>query len=144
MGRPIRKDRMVSGSTDFGGDNEGKIAVTAFRTFGGSKVDSTVAYVVAQRASNKFKLHLDDSTEVVMMLRAVAPGSLANDNDSGLGEFMIQGILDDSTVAYVSKFFNRTVHYVTAAGTPGAVPYTLGSEGDDEGQSSGLGSIDVI
>ena len=47
MGRPIRKDRMVSGSTDFGGDNEGKIAVTAFRTFGGSKVDSTVAYVVA-------------------------------------------------------------------------------------------------
>ena len=66
MGRPIRKDRMVSGSDDFGGDNEGKIAVTAFRTFGGSKVDSTVAYIVAQRSTNTFKIHLDDSTEVLM------------------------------------------------------------------------------
>ena len=143
MGRPIRKDRMVSGSSDFGGDNEGKIAVTAFRTFGGSKVDSTVAYVVAQRASNKFKLHLDDSTEVVMMLRAVAPGSLANDNDSGLGEFTVQVILDDSTVAYVSKFFNNTVHYVQADGTTGSKPYTLKAEGTDEGQVSGKANVNV-
>ena len=143
MGRPIRKDRMVSGSSDFGGDNEGKIAVTAFRTFGGSKVDSTVAYVVAQRASNKFKIHLDDSTEVVMMLKAVAPGSLANDNDSGLGEFTVQVILDDSTVAYVSKFFNNTVHYVQADGTTGNAKYQLNTEGTDEGQVSGIANIDV-
>ena len=144
MGRPIRKDRMVSGSSDFGADNEGKIAVTAFRTFGGSKVDSTVAYVVAQRASNKFKLHLDDSTEVIMMLRAVAPGSLANDNDSGLGEFMIQGILDDSTVVYISKIFNNTVHYVTAGGATGSAPYVRNAEGTDEGQVAGKVNINVL
>ncbi len=144
MGRPIRKDRMVSGSTDFGADNEGKIAVTAYRTFGGSKVDSTTAYIVAQRASNKFKLHLDDSTEVVMMLKAVAPGSLANDNDSGLGEFTVQGILDDSTVCYISRFFNNTVHYVTAASATGSAPYVRNAEGTDEGQVSGKVNINVL
>ena len=144
MGRPIRKDKISGASGAFGGDLSGKIAVTAYRPFGGSKVDSTVAYVVAQRASNKFKLHLDDSTEVVMMLRAVAPGSLANDNDSGLGEFMIQGILDDSTVVYISKIFNNTVHYVTAGGATGSAPHTRLAEGTDEGQVSGKVNINVL
>ena len=144
MGRPIRKDRMVSGSSDFGADNEGKIGVTAYRTFGGSKVDSATAYIVAQRSSKNFKIHLDDSTEVVMMLKAVAPGSLANDNDSGLGEFMIQGILDDSTVVYISKIFNNTVHYVTAGGATGSAPYVRNAEGTDEGQVSGKVNINVL
>ena len=144
MGRPIRKDRMVSGSDDFGGDNEGKIAVTAFRTFGGSKVDSTVAYIVAQRSTNTFKIHLDDSTEVLMQLKAVAPGSLANDNGSGLGEFMVQGILDDSTVVYISKFHNNTVQYVTAGGATGSGPYVRNAEGTDEGQVAGKVNINVL
>ena len=144
MGRPIRKDKMTGGANAFGGSGiAGNLAVTAYRTFGGSKVDSTVAYIVSQRGSNLFKAHLEDSTEVVMQLKAVAPGSLANDNASGLGEFTVQMILDDSTVAYVSKFFNRTVHYVTAGGVVGAVKYTLGAEGDDEGKVAGLGSINV-
>ena len=52
-------------------------------------------------------------------------------------------ILDDSTVAYVSKFFNNTVHYVTAGGVVGSVKYTLGAEGTDEGKVSGEGSINV-
>ena len=144
MGRPIRKDKMTGGANAFGGSGiAGNLAVTAYRTFGGSKVDSRVAYVVAQRSSRLFKIHLEDSTEVVMMLKAVAPGSLANDNTSGVGEFCVQVILDDSTVAYVSKFFNRTVHYVTAGGVVGAVKYTLGAEGDDEGKVAGLGSINV-
>ena len=96
MGRPIRKDKFVS---DCGADTTAKIAVTAYRTFGGSKVDSTTAYIVNQRGSKKFLVHLDDSTEVVMLLKAVAPGSLANDNVNSLGEFMVQVTLYDSTVA---------------------------------------------
>ena len=144
MGRPIRKDRMVSGSNDFGGDNEGKIAVTAYRTFGGSKVDSTTAYIVAQRSSKTFKVHLDDSTEVLMQLKAVAPGSLANDNSTGLGEFTVQGILDDSTVVYISKFHNNTVQYVTAGGATGSGPYVRNAEGTDEGKVAGKVNINVL
>ncbi len=143
MGRPIRKDKISGASGAFGGDLSGKIAVTAYRPFGGSKVDSRVAYVVAQRGSNLFKIHLEDSSEVVMQLRAVAPGSLANDDASGLGQFCVQVILDDSTVAYVAKFFNNTVHYVTAGGVTGSKAYTLKAEGTDEGQDSGKANIDV-
>ena len=144
MGRPLKKDRMSGLAGAFGGTGiAGNLAVTAYRPFGGAKVDSTVAYVISQRSSSSFKIHLEDSTEVVMQLKAVAPGSLANDNVSGLGEFCVQMILDDSTVAYVSKFFNNTVHYVTAGGVAGSVKYTLGAEGTDENKVSGLGSIDV-
>ncbi len=143
MGRPIKKSKMVGGANDFGSDLSGKIAVTAFRKFGGSKVDSTVAYIVNQRGSRKFKVHLDDSSEEVMLLKAVAPASLAGDNVNGLGEFCVQVILDDSTVAYVDRFFNNTVSYVTAAGTPGNKPYTLKAEGTDEGQDSDKANIDV-
>ena len=140
MGRPIRKDKFLS---DFGAATAGKIAVTAYRTFGGSKVDSTTAYIVNQRGSKKFTVHLDDSSEVVMLLKAVAPGSLANDNVNGLGEFMVQITLDDSTVAYVQKFFNNTVHYVDASGNTGSVPYSLGT--DIKGSiESGKGNIDIL
>ena len=53
-------------------------------------------------------------------------------------------ILNDSTVAYVEKFYNNTIHYVTAGGTSGTVKYTLGTEGTDEGQAgSGVGNVDV-
>ena len=143
MGRPLKKDRMSGLAGAFGGQTSGNLAVTAYRPFGGAKVDSTVAYVVSQRATNLYKIHLEDSTEVVMQLKAVAPGTLANDNASSVGEFCVQMILDDSTVAYVSKFFNNTVHYVTAGGVTGSVKYTLGAEGTDEGAVSGVGSIDV-
>ena len=140
MGRPIKKSKFVA---DFGGDTTAKIAVTAYRTFGGSKVDSTTAYIVNQRGSKKFTVHLEDSTEVVMLLKAVAPGSLANDNVNGLGEFMVQVTLDDSTVAYVEKFYNNTVHYVDASGNTGTVPYSLGT--DIEGSiASGKGNIDIV
>ena len=123
----------------FGSDLSGKIAVTAYRPSGGSKVDSTTAYIVSQRGSRKFKIHLDDSSEAVYELKAVAPGSLANTSN----QFCVQVILDDSTVAYVSKFFNNTIHYVTAGGVEGSKPYTLKAEGTDEGQDSGKANIDV-
>jgi hypothetical protein len=143
MGRPIQKAKMVSGANDFGGNLSGKLAVTAYRPYGGAKVDSTTAYIVSQRGSKKFKIHLEDSSEETMLLKAVAPGSLANNNVNGMGEFCVQVILDDSTVAYVEKFYNRTIHYVTAAGATGTVKYTLGTEGTDEGAVANLGSIDV-
>ena len=53
-------------------------------------------------------------------------------------------ILNDSTVSFVEKFYNRTVHLVDTDGTTRRVTYTLGSEGTDEGQAgAGVGSIDV-
>ena len=142
MGRPIKKSKFVS---DFGGDTSAKIAVTAYRPYGGSKVDSTTAYIVNQRGSKKFTVHLEDSSEEVMLLKAVAPGSLANDNVNGMGEFMVQVTLDDSTVAYVEKFYNNTVHYVDASGNTGTVPYTLGQDpsGDFE-LESGKGVVDIV
>ena len=144
MGRPIQKAKMQPiGDTGPTGTS-GRLAVTAYRPYGGSKVDSTTAYIVNQRGSKKFKIHLEDSSEEVMLLKAVAPGSLANDNVNGLGEFCVQVILDDSTVAYVEKFYNNTIHYVEADGTTtGTVKYTLGAEGSDEGAVANLGSIDV-
>jgi len=112
MGRPIQKAKMQPiGDTGPTGTS-GRLAVTAYRPYGGSKVDSTTAYIVNQRGSKKFKIHLEDSSEEVMLLKAVAPTSLANDNVNGLGEFCVQVILDDSTVAYVEKFYNNTIHYV--------------------------------
>ena len=139
MGRPIQKRKMVGGADDFGSDLSGKIAVTAYRPSGGSKTDSTTAYIVSQRGSRKFKIHLDDSSEGIYELKAVAPGSLANTSN----QFCVQVILDDSTVAYVSKFFNNTIHYVTAGGAEGSKPYTLKAECTDEGQDSGKANIDV-
>jgi len=47
-------------------------------------------------------------------------------------------------VAYVAKFFNRTVHYVTAAGATGAIAYAMLTEATDEGNTAGKGTIDVL
>ena len=55
-------------------------------------------YIVSQRGSTQFKVNFlsaDGSTRLtqVLTLKAVAPGSLTN------GQFCVQVILDDSTVA---------------------------------------------
>ena len=137
MGRPIKKSKFVS---SFGGTTAAKIAVTGYRPTGGSLVSSAIAYIVSQRGSKLFKIHLEDSSEAVYELKAVAPASLANTSN----QFCVQVILNDSTVAYVDKFFNRTIHYVTAAGAAGNCTYSLGTEGTDEGQAgAGVGNIDV-
>ena len=139
MGRPIRRDRMQPRGDTGPTGTSGRIAVTAYRT-GGSTTSSTTAYIVAQRGSKRFKIHLEDSSESVYTLVAVAPGSLDTN-----GTFCVQLILNDSKVAYAEKFYNRTIHYVTAAGAAGTCTYTLGAEGSDEGQAgSGAGSVDVI
>ena len=132
MGRPIRKDKFVA---SFGGDTSAKIAVSNYRT-GGSNTASTTAYIVSQRGSRRFKIHLEDSTETVMTL--VTDATLTEN-----GTFNVKVVLDDSTVAYVNKFYNRTVHYTKTDGTTGRVPYTLGT--DTQGSiESGHGNIDIV
>ena len=139
MGRPIRKDKISGASGAFGGDLSGKIAVTGYRPSGGSLVSSVLAYIVSQRGSKLLKIHLEDSSEAVYELKAVAPASLANTSN----QFCVQITLDDSTVAYVEKFYNNTVHYVTAGGVSGTVPYSLGT--DISGSiASGKGNIDIV
>ena len=118
----------------------GTIQVTAYFPAGGSSTTDIGSYIVSQRGSRQFKIHqLSDSSEAVYTLKAVAPASLV------AGEFCVQVILSDSTVGYVAKFYNRTVHYVTAAGTTGTATYSLGTEATDEAQAaSGAVTIDVM
>ena len=142
MGRPIKKSKMANTSSGAAGN----IAVTSYRPSGASNNTSTTAYIISQRGSKMFKISLEDSTTGVYCLKAVAPGSLSATPPNGAaGEFCVQVILSDSTVAYVERFYNNTIHYVTAAGASGTCTYTLGVEGTDEAQAgSGAGSIDVI
>lgn len=144
MGRPINKSRM---SVTTGGQGvAGKIEVTGYYPTGGSLQQNDNAYIVSQRSSRRFKIHQADSTLEVMNLRAVAPANLTE------GQFCVRVILDDSTVAYVEKFYNNIVHYRVNStdgysdGTTGYVKYTLSSEagGADSTPVSGQGVIDVI
>ena len=154
MGRPILPSKFGSGA--------GKLEVTGAFSNNTTQPDGSGAeavstatgnYIVAQRGSNRFKVNFlsaDGSTrnEEVLTLKAVAPNSLTN------GEFCVQVILDDSTVAYVSRFYNNTVHCSTVTNPVAhhSVMYSLGAEGNDEGGGSGegekedknTGSIDVI
>ena len=134
MGRPIRKDKFVS---SFGGDTSAKIAVSNYRT-GGTNTASSTAYIVSQRGSQQFKVHLDDSSEVVMTL--VTKATLDTN-----GTFNVKMVLDDSTTVFVSKFFNNTVHFTRSDGSHGSVPYTLGTDptGDFQVESS-HGVIDIV
>ena len=145
MGRPIKSTWI--------GNAAGRIEVTgAFSTEttqpdgSGAEalVTTTGSYISAQRSSKRFKVvftSTDGSTTLtqVLTLTAVAPASLT------AGQFCVQVILNDSTVAYVDRFYNRTLHYVTAAGATGTCTYTRGAEGTDEGPAgAGAGQIDVI
>ena len=143
MGRPVKKSRFGNSAGDF--EVTGAFATGTTQPDGsGAEAVSTTSgnYIVSQRSSKQFKVNFlsaDGSTRLtqVLTLTAKAPGSLTN------GEFCVQIILDDSTVAYASKIFNNTVHYVTAGGATGSKPYTLKAEGTDEGQDSGKANINV-
>ena len=133
MGRPIKKSRFVG--TSFGADTVNKIAVSGYRT-GGSNTASTTAYIVSQRGSRRFKIHLDDSSEEVMTLVTDATLSVN-------GTFHVKVVFDDSTVAFVNRFYNNTVHFTKTDGSHGHVPYTLGSD-IDVSIESGHGNIDIV
>ena len=144
MGRPVKPSRFGNSAGDF--EVTGAFSTETIQPDGtGNEAVSTASgnYIVAQRSSTRYNVNFlstDGSTRLIQVLdlTAVATGSLA------AGQFCIQIILDDSTVAYASKIFNNTVHYVTAAGATGSVKYSLSSEGADEGQVSDVGSIDTI
>ena len=141
MGRPIKKTKMAGTSSGAAG----QIAVTAYRPSGASLVTSTTAYIISQRGSKLFKISLEDSSTGVYCLKAVIPGSLSATPPNGSdGEFTVKGVLDDSTLVYIHKFFNNTVHYVTSGGTTGVGKYQLNTEGTDEAKVSGVVNIDVI
>lgn len=134
MGRPVKKSKFV---TSFGGDTSAKIAVSNYRT-GGTNTASTTAYIVSQRGSKRFKLHLEDSSESVFTLVTDATLSVN-------GTFNVKVVLDDSTVAYVNKFYNRTVHYTKTDGTHGTVPYSLGTDPEGDFQvEANKGIIDIV
>ena len=144
MGRPVRKDRFGSSAGDF--EATGAFSTEPTQPDGtGAETVSTASgnFIVSQRSSTRFKINFlsaDGSTRLIQVLdlKPVAPGSLA------AGQFCIQIILDDSTVAYASKIFNNTVHYKTAGGVTGSDKYALSAEGTDEEKVSGVGSIDTI
>ena len=125
--------------SDFNPGATATLAVTTYRT-GDSNVTGTGSYIVSQRGSKQFKIHLNDSSEAVYTL--VAKATLT-DNST----FNVKVVLDDSTVAYVEKFYNNTIHYVTAGGDTGTVKYSLGTDiaTDPTGTpSAGFGNIDIV
>ena len=144
MGRPVKKSRFGSSAGDF--EVTGAFSTEATQPDGtGAESVSTASgnFIVSQRSSTRFKVNFlsaDGSTRLIQILdlKPVAPGSLT------AGQFCIQIILDDSTVAYASKIFNNTVHYKTAGGVTGSDKYLLRAEGTDEGKNAGVGSIDTI
>ena len=144
MGRPVKKSRFGSTAGDF--EVTGAFATGTVQPDGtGAEAASTASgnYIESQRSSTRFKVNFlsaDGSTRLtqILDLTPVAPGSLTN------GQFCLQIILDDSTVAYAAKIFNRTVHYKTAGGDTGSVKYSLSAEGTDEQKVTGVGSIDTI
>ena len=144
MGRPVKPSRFGNSAGDF--EVTGAFSTESVQPDGtGAEAVSTATgnYIVAQRSSTRYKVNFlsaDGSTrlEQVLDLTPVATGSLA------AGQFCIQIILDDSTVAYASKIFNNTVHYKEAGGTTGSVKYSLLAEGTDEGKNAGVGSMDTI
>ena len=144
MGRPVKSSRFGNTAGDF--EVTGAFSTETTQPDGsGAEAVSTVSgnYIEAQRSSTRFKVNFtsaDGSTRLsqILDLKPVATGSLT------AGQFCIQIILDDSTVAYASKIFNNTVHYKTAGGVTGSVKYSLSSEGADEAKVSGVGSIDTI
>ena len=144
MGRPVKPSRFGNSAGDF--EVSGAFSTESIQPDGsGAEAVSTATgnFIVAQRSSTRYKVNFlsaDGSTRLIQVLdlTAVATGSLT------AGQFCIQIILDDSTVAYASKIFNNTVHYVTAGGATGSVKYSLSAEGSDEAKVSGVGSIDTI
>ena len=143
MGRPVKSSRFGSSAGDF--EVTGAFSTESIQPDGsGAEAVSTASgnFIVSQRSSTRFKVNFlsaDGSTRQIQILdlKPVAPGSLA------AGQFCLQIILDDSTVAYAAKIFNRTVHYKTAGGVTGSTKYSLLAEGTDEGQDSGKANINV-
>ena len=141
MGRPIRKSRLSREDT---AGQAGKIEVTAYYPIGGSLEQDDNAFILSQRGSNKFKIQQADSTVAVFILKGKAPNELAE------GEMCVKVAIrnEDSSVvqdAYVTRFYNRTVHYAYNNGAnTGSAPYSLGAEAGEDSTVAGTAVIDVL
>ena len=139
MGRPIKKIRFSDPNVNAEG-TAGKIEVSAYFPSGGSLQQDDNSYVISQRSSRKFKIHMqNDSSQDILILKAVAAASLV------AGEFNVKVRLDDSTVAFVEKFYNNVLHFKRTDGSFGTAKYTLGSAAaEDTPGASGVAVVDVI
>jgi hypothetical protein len=139
MGRPVKKSRLSTNDTGPAGI-AGTIEVSNYKDAGGSLHTNDGSYIQAQRSSRKFKIHQkSDSSSVVALLVPVAGSSLA------AGQFNVHVTLPNGDVAYVSKLYDRTVHYVKADGvTTGSLPYTLGVAAHDDSSVAGQAVLEVI
>ena len=139
MGRPIKRSRMSD--TNLGPTGTaGKIEVSAYFPTGGSLQQDDNSFIISQRASRKFKIHQqNDSSDQILILKAVAPASLV------AGEFCVKVRLNDSTVAFVDKFYNNIVHFKRTDGSFGFAKYSLGTAAaEDTPGASGVAVVDVI
>ena len=98
MGRPINK-RLI-------GEGAGKILCSAYYFNSASEVNgaTTPAWIVSQRSTNKFIVSDGTTTQTLTLANATA-GALAE------GTFIINAMLDDSSVVQVTKLRNRTVQF---------------------------------
>lgn len=114
MGRPINK-RLI-------GQGDGKILCSAYYFAGASEVNggATPAWIVSQRSTNKFIVSDGSTTETLELVNETA-GSLAE------GTFIINAMLDDSSVVQVTKLRNRTVQYEGGTANVQNVKFVIGN-----------------
>jgi len=113
MGRPINKRKIGQGA--------GKILASAYRFASGSEANggTTPAWIVSQRSTNKFIVSDGTKTETLELVNKTA-GALGN------GEFIINAILDDSSVVQVTKLRNRTIQYEGGTANVANVKFNIG------------------
>jgi len=114
MGRPINKRKI--------GQGDGKILCSAYYFTGASEVNgaTTPAWIVSQRSTNKFNVTDGTTTEVLQLVNKTA-GGLAE------GEFIINAILDDSSVVQVTKLRNKTIQYEGGTSNVANVKFNIGN-----------------
>jgi len=114
MGRPINKRKI--------GQGDGKILCSAYYFTGASEVNgaTTPAWIVSQRSTNKFNVTDGTTTEVLQLVNKTA-GGLAE------GEFIINAILDDSSVVQVTKLRNKTIQYEGGTSSVANVKFNIGN-----------------
>jgi len=114
MGRPINKRKI--------GQGDGKILCSAYYFTGASEVNgaTTPAWIVSQRSTNKFNVTDGTTTEVLQLVNKTAGGLAA-------GEFIINAILDDSSVVQVTKLRNKTIQYEGGTSNVANVKFNIGN-----------------
>jgi len=113
MGRPINKRKIGQGT--------GKILCSAYYFATASEVNgaTTPAWIVSQRSTNKFIVTDGTTTQTLKLVNKSAGGL-------GSGEFIINAVLDDSSVVQVTKLRNRTIQYEGGTANVANVKFNIG------------------